>query len=400
MERIVERVKFFNITDRKLKKVAAYARVSTNKDTMLHSLAAQVSFYSTLINKNSEWTYVGVYTDEAITGTKSNRKSFQRMLSDCRLGKIDLIITKSISRFARNTVTLLETVRQLKKIGVDVYFEEQNIHTMSSDGELMLTILASYAQEESLSVSDNCKWRIRNNFKEGVSNTIRILGYDYVNGKLVINEKEANIVRMIFSDYISGIGRNKIANKLTEQGVKPKNNGKWDSSKIREILKNEKYVGDMILQKQFVSDHINKRKKINKGDLPMYEVTGSHPYIINREDFDKVQVLMKSRKKKYCADKCTTNTYKYTGRLICGICGNHYHRKINNAGTKYEKVIWICDTYNTKGKFSCPSKQIPEVIIDKIIKNITFTKIIVLPNRKVIIHTSEGKEIIKEWSYK
>ena len=149
------------------KRVAAYARVSSGKDAMLHSLSAQVSYYSNLIQRNPEWCYAGVYIDEALTGTKDNRKDFQRLLEDCRAGKIDRVLTKSISRFARNTVTLLETVRELKALGVDVYFEEQNIHSMNGDGELMLTILASYAQEESLSVSENCKWRIRNQFKSG-----------------------------------------------------------------------------------------------------------------------------------------------------------------------------------------------------------------------------------------
>ena len=150
------------------KQVAAYTRVSSGKDAMLHSLSAQVSYYNDLIQKEDGWEFVGVYSDEAITGTKEGRADFQRMLADCRNGKIDMIITKSISRFARNTVTLLETVRMLKALGVDVFFEEQNIHTMSADGELMLTILASYAQEESLSASENQKWRIKKNFEEGM----------------------------------------------------------------------------------------------------------------------------------------------------------------------------------------------------------------------------------------
>ena len=164
--RTVEKITFKALEVPKAIRVAAYARVSSGKDAMLHSLSAQVSYYSTLIQANSEWTYCGVYADEAKTGTKDSRENFQRMLTDCRNGKIDLVITKSISRFARNTVTLLETVRELKSLGVDVYFEEQNIHTLSADGEMMLTILASYAQEESLSASENQKWRIRKNFEQ------------------------------------------------------------------------------------------------------------------------------------------------------------------------------------------------------------------------------------------
>ena len=179
MERVVKQIVFPKGNKAKKKRVAAYARVSTGKDAMLHSLSAQVSFYSEYIQSHKDWIYAGVYTDEAITGTKDSRPGFQRLIADCKAGKIDLVITKSISRFARNTVTLLETIRSLKAINVDVYFEEQNIHSMSSDGELMLTILASYAQEESKSVSDNLKWRIRNNYKEGIPNTLNILGYDF-----------------------------------------------------------------------------------------------------------------------------------------------------------------------------------------------------------------------------
>lgn len=184
------------------KRVAAYARVSCGRDEMLHSLAAQVKYYTSLIQSNPAWKFISVFADEAYTGTKANRPQFQQMLADCRAGKIDMIITKSISRFARNTITLLETVRELKGLGVDVWFEEQNLHSISADGELMLTILASYAQEESLSVSENCKWRIRNNYKEGIPNTFRILGYDFKKGNVTVNEQEAEIVKIIFNKCV------------------------------------------------------------------------------------------------------------------------------------------------------------------------------------------------------
>ena len=168
MERIVVQRHFLKANIPQLKRVAAYARVSSGKDAMLHSLSAQISYYSDLIQNHSGWQYAGVYADEALTGTKDNRENFQRLLADCRAGNVDMVITKSISRFARNTVTLLETVRELKNMGVDVFFEEQNIHSLSADGELMLTILASYAQEESLSASENQKWRVKRNFENGM----------------------------------------------------------------------------------------------------------------------------------------------------------------------------------------------------------------------------------------
>ena len=176
------------------KRVAAYARVSSGKDAMLHSLSAQVSYYSEHIQSHPEWEYGGVYVDEALTGTKDDRDGFQRLLADCRAGKVDMVLTKSISRFARNTVTLLETVRELKTLGVDVYFEEQNIHSLSGDGELMLTILASYAQEESRSVSENCKWRIRQKFQQGIPTTTRMNGLKFDHGKVTVISDEAKII--------------------------------------------------------------------------------------------------------------------------------------------------------------------------------------------------------------
>ena len=224
-----------------LKRTAAYARVSSGKDAMLHSLSSQVSYYNQLIQSNPEWLFCGVYADEALTGTKGNRAEFQKLLNRCRQGEIDLILTKSISRFARNTVTLLETVRELKSLGVDVYFEEQRIHSMSSDGELMLSILASYAQEESYSASENRKWQIRKDFSIGKIGSITILGYRRnAEGVLEIEPNEAELVRMIFSDYISGMGQQRIANKINEMGIPTRQGNLWTNPRIREILTNEK----------------------------------------------------------------------------------------------------------------------------------------------------------------
>ena len=183
-------------------RVAAYARVSCGKDTMLHSLAAQIDYYREMIIRNPEWRFAGVFADEAKTGTKEDRPEFQALIAKCRAKKIDMVITKSISRFARNTVTLLKYVRELKNLGVDVFFEEQNIHTISADGEVMLTLLASFAQAESLSVSENCKWRIRKGFEEGKSTSVRLLGYQMIDGEFTIIPEEAETVRRIFNLYL------------------------------------------------------------------------------------------------------------------------------------------------------------------------------------------------------
>jgi site-specific DNA recombinase len=256
MERTVNRITPTVPELPKKLRVAAYARVSSGKDAMLQSLSAQISYYSELIQRNSGWEYSGVYADEAVTGTKDARDEFQKLIAECRAGRIDLVLTKSISRFARNTVTLLESVRELKKHNVDVYFERENIHSMSGDGELMLSILASFAQEESLSTSENCKWRIRNYFKDGIPSNLRIYGYDCVGRQLVVYAAESAVVRMIYADYLNGMGKNAIVRKLIAMAVPTKNGCRWSESAIVNMLQDEKYTGDMLLQKTFSENHL------------------------------------------------------------------------------------------------------------------------------------------------
>ena len=356
MERKVERVQFPNAQKIKLLRTAAYARVSSGKDAMLHSLSAQVSYYNSLIQSNPEWLFCGVYADEALTGTKENREQFQKLLSECRAGNIDLIITKSISRFARNTVILLETVRELKELGVDVYFEEQYIHSISPDGELMLTILSSYAQEESYSVSENQKWRIRNDFRQGKVSTVIMLGYKRNRvGKLVVIPKEAEIVRLIFSEALKGSGGQSIANMLNEQKIRTKNGCEWTAEGVRRILTNEKYCGDLLLQKFYNENHLTKRKRKNNGECPQVHVEDAHPAIIDKETFLRVQEIMQEHQR-FTAQKDTHGVYPFTGMIKCGCCGKSYRRKTTATG-----IVWICSTYNRKGKKYCPTaKQIPE----------------------------------------
>ena len=333
MARIVERVNFHTPKIKKLKRVAAYARVSSGKDAMLHSLSAQIDYYRNLIFSNPEWRFCGVYADEAMTGTKDNRENFQKMLSECRAGNLDLIITKSISRFARNTVTLLETVRELKDLGIDVLFEEQNIHSLSSDGELMLSILASYAQEESLSASENQKWRIRKDFEQGKVSSLQMLGYKRNHdGVLEIIPDEAEIVKLIFNSYLSGMGKLAIANQLNEQGVLTKNGNQWGPESVLRILKNEKYAGTMILQKFYSENHITKRKMTNEGQLPKYHVEDAHEAIISMEQYLAVQAEMNRRTEEYSRNNGKKQIYPFIGKLVCDCCGKHYQRKKNCNG--------------------------------------------------------------------
>ena len=352
----ITKIKAVPIPDRK-KNVAAYARVSSGKDAMLHSLSAQVSYYSEYIQSHGDWEYVGVYSDEALTGTKDSRSGFQQLLADCRSGKIDLVITKSVSRFARNTVTLLKAVRELKNLGVGIYFEEQNINSLSADGELMLTIIASYAQEESLSVSENCKWRIQNDFKQGnlpmcIQN---IYGYKRTtDGGLEIVTDEAEVVRQIYKLFLDGKGVRKIATELNEQGIQTNSYSKWTEKKVRYILSNEKYVGDLLLQKSFSVDHLTKHRKKNMGEKPKYYVENNHKPIITREMYEAVQLEFEHRKKKhYTAAKALR--YPFTGKIECGNCGKKFRRKVTVA-----RVVWICSTFDKYGKKQCPAKQIPE----------------------------------------
>lgn len=254
-ERTVTRVPLIAPLPRR-KRVAAYARVSVEKDASLHSLAAQISHYSSLIQSRRDWEYAGVYADEGLSGTRTNRPEFQRLLQDCLAGKIDMVLVKAISRFARNTVTMLETVRELKTMGIDVYFEKENIHSMSGDGELMLTILASFAQAEAQSVSENCRWRIKKNFENGIPVGVFIYGYKMKNGTFTIKPREAEIIRLIYKLFLEGMGRVAIASYLNEKGIPAPEGGKWHPGILYFMLRNEKYVGDLVLQKYYTKDYL------------------------------------------------------------------------------------------------------------------------------------------------
>ena len=266
------------------KKVAAYARVSMQSERMLHSLSAQISYYSSLIQQNPEWEYAGVYADDFISGTDTvKRDEFRRMLADCDAGKINIILTKSISRFARNTVDLLETVRHLKDIGVEVRFEKEHINSMSGDGELMLSILASFAQEESRSISDNVKWGVRKRMEDGIPNgRKRVYGYNWEGDELVIVPDEAAVVRRIFRDFLDGKSRLETERELAADGITTRDGCRWVDSNIKVVLTNITYTGNMLLQKEYVTDPISKKRRKNRGELPQYYVENTHQAIILR----------------------------------------------------------------------------------------------------------------------
>ncbi len=406
MERIITRRPHSSPLFPRKQRVAAYARVSSGKEAMLQSLAAQVGYYSELIQRRPDWEYAGVYADEAVTGTKDSRVEFQRMLADCRKGQVDMIITKSISRFARNTVTLLETVRELKLLGVDVYFEEQNIHSLSSDGELMLTILASYAQEESLSATENCKWRIRKRFENGELANLRFMfGYHVVRGKVEINPEEAAVVRLIFEDYLRGMGGSAIARKLRTMNVPKVRSGKWKSQRVMEILRNEKYTGSALLQKKYVADHLTKKLVWNKGALPMYQADDTHPAIIDSETFEAAQVVREQRRRVSGANDSTGKSYPFSSIILCGNCGKKYKRRVNKGNP-----VWQCSTFLLMGKAACHTKQIPEAVLqtaaaeamglesfDKVAFSADIAEILVPEFNKLVFVFRDGRISEKVW---
>lgn len=337
-------------------KVAAYARVSRESEEMLHSFSAQVDFYTHLIQDNPEWEFAGVYADYGVSGTGTvKREQFRRMIQDAKSGKIDIILTKSIQRFARNTVDLLDTVRELKDIGVEIRFEKERINTFSKDGELMLSLLASFAQEESRSISENVKWGIRKRFQEGIPHqTSDVLGYKWVNGTPEVIPEQAVVVSRIFQNFIDGKSRVQTAKELNAEGITTRLGNEWDEMAVRDILTNSIYCGDLLLQKTYSENHLTHRKMRNKGELPQYLVQENHEPIIDRQLFYWVQDEMERRRQKGVFCK---NPSPFTKKIRCSRCGCHLiHSK--------QRRTWFCNSGQVLGK-SCGQHEIPEAkIID------------------------------------
>lgn len=405
MERTIQQVQPMKLAERKVLRVAAYARVSCDKDEMRRSLQAQVDYYKKLIHSNSDWRFAGVYADAFYTGTKDNRPQFVEMLKACKDDRIDRIITKSISRFARNTVTLLSTVRDLRRAGIGIYFEAENIDTLTEAGELMITLLASKAQEESRATSENCKWRIKKMFEEGYTTPFNMLGYKAVDGLVETIPVETEIVQRIFQLYLEGYGKQAIANMLKEERVPSCLGGEWAPTTIGSILKNEKYAGDLLLQKSFVEDHISKISRKNHGEMPKYFIQDDHEAIISREMFNAVEEESARRRAKY--GHASGEKSELSSKVCCGICGKNYRRKTTPA-----RILWCCSTYNMRGKKYCASKAIPEMtlkeaccqalglveyepqaVADRIVQ------IDAMPENRLIFHIADGADQEIQWTF-
>ena len=327
------------------RRVAGYARVSTDSDEQFTSYEAQVDYYTRYIQNNPEWEFVAVYTDEGISATNTrHRDGFNQMISDALAGKIDLIVTKSVSRFARNTVDSLSTIRKLKENHIEVYFEKENIWTFDSKGELLLTIMSSLAQEESRSISENVTWGQRKRFADGkVSLPYKqFLGYEKGPDDIpVVVEEEAKIVRCIFALFMAGKTPYLIAKALTADGIPtPAGKSKWGTTTVASILTNEKYKGAALLQKKFTIDFLDKKMKVNEGEVPQYYIEQSHQPIIDPEEFDKVQAEFVRRKG--LGHRYSGNSI-FASRIVCGDCGSFYGSKVWHSNSKYRRIVWQCN---------------------------------------------------------
>ena len=336
------------------RRVAAYARVSTDSDEQFTSFEAQVDYYTKLINAREDWEFVKVYTDEGISGTSTkHRAGFNRMVSDALEGKIDLIVTKSISRFARNTIDTLTTVRQLKEKGVEVYFEKENINTLTESSEFLITLFSGFAQAESESLSKNVAWGWRKSAEAGnvYFQYKRMLGYRKgADGQPEIVPEEAEIIRRIYRRYLAGYSLGQIKQELEQDNIPTAQKvERWSSAVIHNILTNEKYMGDALLQKTYITDCITKKVKKNMGERPMYYVENNHPAIVSREMFDQVQKEMtrRSSKRKVLQKSGKTELGKYSGKyaltelLVCGECGSPYKR-VTWARNGKKRIVWRC----------------------------------------------------------
>ena len=412
----ITRINPYILPSRKKIRVAAYARVSVDYEKNIESLNTQISYYTSLIQKNLSWEYAGVYYDKGVTGTKINRPGFKELMYQCEIGNVDMIITKSISRFTRNTVDLLDTVRSLKEKGINVYFERENINTNSQDGELLLTLLASIAQEESRSISDNTKWAIRKRFEEGIFSHKNIYGYRWDGNEYKIVEEEAKVVKLIFISYLDGMSPNKIVKLLNSKGLKPLKSDKFSYESVWLILRQINYTGDSILQKTFIENHLNHKKKINRGELPKYYVEDTHPIIIEKELFNKVQEEIEKRKALgYRANQSLTFSC-FTSKLYCSICGKTYRKRTipNKSCTgkisHYKK--WICGTKIAKTAHVCPSCNVPDKVLQQLAAEVinrevleeelfnTLIEKITVGEYELFFHFKDGKTVKKTWKPK
>lgn len=375
-----------NREDRLVQRVAAYARVSTDKEEQQTSIVAQKEYYTDYIQSHAGWKFAGVYADEGISGCSTKRREqFKRLMNDCMAGKIDMVLTKSISRFARNTVDTLTAIRELKSKGIGVYFEKEQVWTMDSKGEFIITLMSSLAQEESRSMSENILWAVRKRYAQGNGSFAysRVLGLDKGKEKfeIVVNREEAVIVCKIFRMFLQGLTPHTIALVLTAMGLpSPCGCDAWNASTIRRMLSNEKYKGDMLLQKEFTVDFLTKRTKKNEGELPQYYVSNNHEPIIDPWLFDFVQEKVAGRKRD--AHSRYSGVGYFSSKIVCAKCGAIFGPRPWHS-TSYNNTVWQCrNRYSAvKGK----TTNIYDKLLFYVLHDVARKKIVAKDIRTVIV---------------
>jgi DNA invertase Pin-like site-specific DNA recombinase len=395
------------------KRVCAYARVSTDSIEQQDSFHYQVDYYKNYISNRDDWEYAGIYADEAISGTQvKKREEFLRMMKDCEDGKIDMIITKSVTRFARNTVDSIKAIRKLKLLGIGVYFEKEHINTLSEKSEQMLTILSSIAQTESENISANTKWGFRKQFEDGTFK-ISTPAYGYMNdenGQLIIKEDEAKIIRRIFNEYLSGKGCYIIAKRLNKDNIPTiRYAEEWQESVVKVILQNSVYEGDLLLQKTYRTEAIPFKQKTNKGELPQYFIMNNHEPIITRIEGQTVREIFEYRGGQIEADDKSKyqNRYDFSSKIICSECGGTFRRQKIYIGKANERVQWCC-IQHIRDIEKCSMKAIRDEVVkeafltmwNKLVTNCTDILYLLLESLKNLRTNEEQEKEIKELNNK
>lgn len=394
------------------KRVCGYCRVSTDSTKQHTSYMAQTEYYESYIQKQSEWEFAGIFADES-SGTKvKNRDGFHQMISECERGNIDLILTKSVTRFARNTVDSIKTVRYLKSLGVSIYFEKENINTMSEQSEQMLTILSSVAQGESENISQNSKWGVQKRFRDG-SFKISCAPYGYKkddNGDLIINYEESLIIRRIFNEYLNGKGSYAIAKMLTQEKIPTiKTSKKWNDSVVKELLHNPVYCGELLLQKTYTTESLPFTKKKNHGELQKFSIKDNHEPIITEEEFKMVHEIYEYRRKQAKIDDSgkNLNRYEFSSKILCAECGGTFRRQKIYIGKPYERVQWCCVNHIERIEL-CGTKAVREENIketyllmwNKLVSNHEEILTPLLGALKGLHISKEQEIIINDWNKK
>ena len=337
-------------------RVAAYCRVSSEKDAQLHSVKAQIDYFRHFISENPDYTFAGIYADEGISGTEIRKRTeFKRLMEDCRAGLIDTIVVKSVSRFGRNTVDTLKCVRELKAMGVDVYFEKESLHTLRCEGEVLLSLISAVAETESANLSENVRWGLQRKYEDGSFKSVplgKMLGYEKAGDTITVNEAEAEIVRRIYWEFLEGGSITQIAAGLTADGIpSQQGNAAWSISSIDHILRNEKFKGDTLFQKTYNTNYITKKRAVNTGELPQYYVKNSHPGIVDESIWECVQQEIQ-RQKEYCEKHHIARYHQHSekhplsARIVCATCGCTYiqltSRRVGTEGETY----WRCSSFH------------------------------------------------------